>query len=332
MADKEGKAPIFVIKKIKKGGGHHGGAWKVAYADFVTAMMAFFLLLWLLNVTTKEQKAGIADYFNPVPKVSQSESGAGGLLGGLTMAPEGAMVTSVTPINNPPMPADPALSSGSEPGPPDQTTMDDTSVLEKARELEEQRFEDAQEALEREIAESSDLAEMAKNIMVDVTPEGLRIQIIDQENASMFAIGSAQMYEKTQKLLQKVTAVIRKLPNKVSVRGHTDSAPYAADAVYTNWELSADRANASRRVMLETSMPPDRIANVVGKADTDHLFPENPKDARNRRISIILLRDELTNPQKYNADRKGKGAAKSTEGAAPENDLYKKSKGSVEFP
>ncbi|PZQ45092.1 MAG: motility protein MotB, partial [Micavibrio aeruginosavorus] len=273
----------IIVKKIKKGGGgHHGGAWKVAYADFVTAMMAFFLLLWLLNVTSEEQKKGIADFFDPNPKIAESVSGAGGMLGGLSISKEGAMVTDVQTMA-PQTQADAAL----------RPDVSDAQFKEEQKKREEQNFKKAENAIKDAIKENPELKELEKNLMMDMTPEGLRIQIVDSDGKAMFPSGSAQMYERTQKLLQKVSEIIKKMPNEVSVRGHTDGVPYSKGNGYSNWELSADRANASRRVLVASGFPEDKVNNVVGKADTDHLVIAKPNDEKNRRISIILLREEL---------------------------------------
>ncbi len=289
--DKEKSQPI-VIKKIVKGGGHHGGAWKVAYADFVTAMMAFFLLLWLLNVATDEQKNAISNYFDPThPKVSKDTSGAGGVMGGLTMSPQGSMASNQNPLT--PQQINKERQRGSE----RSSKVEVKSAKAKAREAEEaKRFKEAEQKLKEAIQKDAELAKLAKNLLIDMTPEGLRIQIVDQEGEPMFPSGSARMFPKMEALLQQITAIVLDMPNEVSIRGHTDSVKYSVGATYTNWELSADRANASRRVMLESKLPADRLNNVMGKADTEPLIAEDPSDPRNRRISIILLKEELTNP------------------------------------
>jgi chemotaxis protein MotB len=321
----EKKAPIIVIKKITKAAGHHGGAWKVAYADFVTAMMAFFLLLWLLNVTTDEERNAISNYFDPThPKVSESVSGAGGLMGGLSMTPEGAMATTVQNITLP-----------QNTRPSNNPTME--KVKDELRKKEEEEFKKIEKQIKEAIKQDQELASLEKNLKIDITPEGLRIQIVDQDKESMFPSGSAVMYEKTHKLMTKVAEIIKSMPNKVSIRGHTDSIPYAADAQYTNWELSADRANASRRVLLETGMPPERLHNVMGKADTEHLVPDNPSDPQNRRISIILLKDEITNPNFEAEAAKRAGVelpASDTPAALPPEPIgtFRKTPGAVEFP
>ena len=283
--------PIIIIKKIKKvAGGHHGGAWKVAYADFVTAMMAFFLLLWLLNVTTSEQRDAIANFFDPThPMISDGKSGSGGVLGGTTVSTEGSMSSTMQEIRLPQNSG--ATNKGKEIGDTKKSTT--KQLEEELRRRETERFEDAKKALEKEIANTPELAELKKHMMVEVTPEGLEIQIIDQEGEPMFPSGSAQMYDKTKRLITLATTAIKKMPNNISVRGHTDAAPYKAGANYTNWELSADRANATRRVLKDTGIPESRLSNVMGKADTDNYVKDKPLDAKNRRISIVLEREDI---------------------------------------
>lgn len=293
----------IVIKKIVKGGGHHGGAWKVAYADFVTAMMAFFLLLWLLNVSTDEQLNAISNYFDPTAiKVSDSNSGAGGVMGGLTMSPQGAMASNVQPIASPPTPSGKIRSDAESQTLKPKSTKE--KAVEKAKDImkreEQKSFEEKKKQLMQAVLEDASLAGLSENILIDITPEGLRIQIIDKDGKPLFASGSAKMFQKTKDLVTKITAVIKDLPNEISIRGHTDSVPFTSRGKdFTNWELSAERANATRRVMNDAEFPADKVNNVVGKGDKDPLFPDDPENAQNRRISIILLREELTNPD-YN--------------------------------
>jgi len=318
---KQDELQPIIVKKIKKGGGgHHGGAWKVAYADFVTAMMAFFLLLWLLNVTTKEQKAGIAEYFDPVPRVTVSESGAGGMLGGLSISKEGAMVTDVQTMAPPPDDTMPQMNQAGN--------MSDEKFKEEQKRREEENFKKAEAAIKQTMEASPDMKELEKNLMVDMTPEGLRIQVLDQDGNPMFPSGSAQMYEKTEKLMQKVAEVIRKMPNQISIRGHTDGVPYSKGAEYNNWELSADRANSSRRVLIKYGLPESRINNVVGKADTDHLITNNPNDAKNRRISIVLLREDVTTQVGVNRST----TAVQEQEREMKDPLYRRTQGAVQFP
>lgn len=320
MSNKQDELRPIIVKKIKKGGGgHHGGAWKVAYADFVTAMMAFFLLLWLLSITTEVQKDGIADYFTSNPAVTRSESGAGGVLGGTTIEVEGAMTSKVKPLVEKQATQDPAMTS--------TQNISNERFEQERKKREQENFEAAQEALKKAMASTPELAEMSDSLKVDMTPEGLRIQIIDQEGKPLFASGSATPLAHTKKLLKKVSGIIQKLPNEISVRGHTDSIPYGINNNYSNWELSADRANASRRELIKGGMPAPRLNNVVGKADTDHLFSDDPRDGRNRRISIILLHDYLTTEE---GAHKSSRAVKRQESVKKE--LYKKTEGKVTFP
>ena len=312
----ENARPI-IIKKIKKvsGGGHHGGAWKVAYADFVTAMMAFFLLLWLLNATTEEQRKGIAEYFSPITtlspdSVSQSDSGSGGVMGGRSMTTDGALVTDTSPVGitvslpgakdntdqrNPNEVENPSDESQSgrrlakSPSDPNQD-VNREEVDRLAQELEQERFAAAETELRQALESIPDLSDFARNLVIDQTPEGLRIQIIDQEGRSMFASGKSEMYPHTQRLLALVADAIKKLDNPVAIKGHTDSAPFSNDKGYSNWELSTDRANSSRRALLAAGLPASRIASVVGRADQEHFVPDEPLSPRNRRISIVLLR------------------------------------------
>lgn len=312
MAEASGEQPIIIIKKVKKvAGGHHGGAWKVAYADFVTAMMAFFLLLWLLNATTEDQKKGIADYFSPVSaftpeSVSQSPSGSAGVMGGRSMISEGALQNDTSPIGiTVALPGSKEQSDSQTEDPEDgtkdsqrlaeekeaaQEAVDRNEVDQLARELEQERFEQAESELRQALESVPDLSDFAKNLVIDQTPEGLRIQIIDQEGRSMFPSGSANMLGHTQRLLALVADAIKKLDNPVAIKGHTDSTPYSGKNDYSNWELSTDRANSSRRALLAAGLPPSRVASVVGRADQEHFVPDDPNSPRNRRISIVLLR------------------------------------------
>lgn len=311
---KHGQAPV-IIKKVKKGGhgAHHGGAWKVAYADFVTAMMAFFLLLWLLNVTTDVQKRGIADYFDP-SLASHSNSGAGGVLGGTAIGQPGAAKQSMASVSFEDSPSPPRSSSsqddsddggdndvsggmgGDQDGsnndqrqPPAKLTAE--QLQKEIADREQKRFEAAKEALEQAVKEVPELQSLAKNLLIDETPEGLRIQLVDQDKQPMFPLGSAELADPAKKLLGLITQVVARMPNKISITGHTDATQYAFSAKYTNWELSADRANASRREFMADGLPAERIERVVGVADQDPLDKDNPADPQNRRISIVLLRD-----------------------------------------
>jgi chemotaxis protein MotB len=298
-----GEGTIIIKKIVKGGGGHHGGAWKVAYADFVTAMMAFFLLLWLLNVTTDEQKHGVADYFAP-SAASKSTSGSGGLMGGTSMTTEGARVGTSSPPTvtmemTPPRqrkPAEEDESEGKGEAGEESGEMSDEEIMQQMAEREQEEFEKAEDALREAMKDSPGLSDMAENLIIDNTPEGLRIQLVDAENTSMFPSGGSKMQENLNKILEKVADIVRRLPNQIAISGHTDSVPFRRSDGYSNWELSSERANASRRALVGFGVPISRIASVTGKADTDPLVPEDPTLPTNRRISIVLLREAAITP------------------------------------
>jgi chemotaxis protein MotB len=294
----------IIIKKIKKisHGGHHGGAWKVAYADFVTAMMAFFLLLWLLNVTTDEQKRGIADYFEPSITWHKAASGADGVLAGQAAGTSGAQtLAAASPAVSTPRARlrqdseefdDPTAIGEAEDGATDRGMAPDELAAERAlAEREERQFAAAEFNLRQAIQDLPEASELAESLIIDRTPEGLRIQLVDQERTSMFPLGSSEMRDPARKLMALVAQIVRPLPNKISVTGHTDAMPYAGTRHYSNWELSTDRANASRRQLVENGLPLDRIAKVIGVADREPLIEDQPASPRNRRISIVLLRE-----------------------------------------
>lgn len=285
----------IIIKRVKKvAGGHHGGAWKVAYADFVTAMMAFFLLLWLLNAVTEEQLTGISNYFAP-SMASKSQSGAGAILGGQVIG-QGAMSSNTSSPSLvqhlPPASIGPGgedlTSAATEP----MEGMNEQEFKEKLAEREQQKFDKAKEMLESAVKGIPELKQFQGSMLMDNTPEGLRIQLTDQEGLAMFPAGSSAMYGHTRALLDLVSRVVNQLPNKIAISGHTDGVPFRDPSGYSNWELSADRALASRRALLASGVPEGRVDRVVGRADTDHLVTDDPKAPRNRRISIILLREQ----------------------------------------
>jgi len=307
MADEAGGQPI-IIKKINKGGhAAHGGAWKIAYADFVTAMMAFFLLLWLLNSVTQEQLEGISNYFAPV-SASTSTSGSGDILGGKTITEEGASESSTSrdsvSVDLPP----PKAGKGSQENESDaESDSDSGSASEEAlKQAEEEQFEKAKEELEDTISGIPNMKRLQESLMIDNTPEGLRIQLVDQDGLAMFPSGSAEMFLHTRRLLELVAKVVANMPQQVSVSGHTDAVPFVSDTGYSNWELSADRANSARRGLQQYGVPEKRFSRVVGKAATEPLLPDDPKNSRNRRLSIILLRgtgeDNPVNKAQANPD------------------------------
>ncbi|NCP62910.1 MAG: flagellar motor protein MotB [Alphaproteobacteria bacterium] len=304
--------PRPIIKKIKKvdGHGHHGGAWKVAYADFVTAMMAFFLMMWLLSSTSEEQRRGISNYFGP-PGNLTGAGGSGGVLSGLTLSSEGVLEDNVTkgegqtdgqsngkkgavqvPENAEQddeqvkkalvQELDESLLSS-------ETSKPDLSMQDKEFEkLEKENFKEVEESLKQAIQEDPELKELAKNLIIDETPEGLRIQIVDRDKTSMFKIGEAEPLPHTVKLFKLVARIVKKLPNKISITGHTDAKPYHNRKDYSNWELSSDRSNSARRYLLNFGLNTGRIIFVKGSAATDPLIKDDPFSDQNRRISILL--------------------------------------------
>ncbi|WP_417829966.1 flagellar motor protein MotB [Thalassospira sp.] len=301
--------PDIVIKKVKKGGhgGHHGGSWKVAYADFVTAMMAFFLLLWLLSSATEEQLQGVSMYFTP-ETISQNDSGSGGILGGTSLAEEGALRSEF---------GTPSVSMDI---PPVQTPDEREAI--RVAQMEEQEFNEAREELLKAIEESTELQGLEKNIRIENTDEGLRIQILDEDGTAMFPSGSAEMAEHTRLLLQQVAGVIDKMPQDVSIEGHTDAVPFRRSDGYSNWELSADRALATRRALEGMGLETKRFAKVAGLSDTDPLLPEAPENESNRRISITLLRgtgDRLDPPGNGQNSQGGANSSPASQPAQGEN-------------
>ena len=283
----------IVIKKIKKGGGHghHGGAWKVAYADFVTAMMAFFLLMWLINTTDPEQKRGIAEYFAPA-SVSQTTSGSGGILGGTSLGDDGAkgagamsVITQLAPEAPDNAPEDAGQSQN-------LAAASEEELREEIARREAAEFASAAESLRQAMQSMPELAELSKQLIIDQTPEGLRIQLVDQEGRSMFETNSARPNPRAQLLLRAVAKVVNQLPNRISITGHTSAQPGSNRATApADWALSSNRANASRLVLQGAGVDPDRVYQVSGKAGSDPLYPDDPTLAGNRRIAIVLLRE-----------------------------------------
>ena len=283
----------ILIKKIKKvqGGGHHGGAWKVAYADFVTAMMAFFLLMWLINTTDPEQKRGIAEYFAPA-SVSETTSGSGGLLGGTALGDDGAKGSgsmSVIQQLAPQAPPDPSQQAGQS---QDVSSASEQALRDEIAKREAAEFSSAAESLRQAMQRMPELAELSKQLIIDQTPEGLRIQLVDQEGRSMFEQNSARPNARAQVLLRAISGVINRLPNRISITGHTSAVAGSGQASAPgDWPLSSSRADASRQILQRSGVDPDRVYSVAGKAGSDPLYPDDPSLAGNRRIAIVLLRE-----------------------------------------
>jgi chemotaxis protein MotB len=324
-------------------GGHHGGAWKVAYADFVTAMMAFFLLMWLLNATTEDQRLGLADYFAPSNLMSHASSGTGKPFGGHTAMTQGGLVSDKGTVQiiegkRPPVPdlaiGDPDIfqqpiglngeqSGSTESGDgkpltgqaalrmgdqadaaslagqairPAERVADhgrpptEAELRAEAERREREEFEAAAEQIRDAVRADPSLADLVRQLTIDLTPDGLRIQIVDEVRQPMFATGSSVPNERARALLRKITPVLQKLPQSVSIAGHTDATPFVGRE-RTNWELSTERANATRRALLDDGLAEGRIRTVTGHAERDPLLPADPFAAANRRIAIVVLRE-----------------------------------------
>ena len=285
MADKA-LAPIIIVKKKINAAGHHGGAWKVAYADFVTAMMAFFLVMWLSATMPQEQLGGIADYFkNPSILDGRAAAMAPGAMG-----PGGAGTAPVAIFqNNPPSPPEtgdgPKPESAEGAGP-----MSEEQIEAEAREIEKRRLENLMDELKEAIETSASLSAFKEQLLLDITPEGLRIQIVDQRNRPMFDVGSFRLQSYTIGIINELAPYLDSVPNRISITGHTDVTPFAGgDTGYTNWELSADRSNAARRALINGGLDAAKIARVVGVSSTVLFNQTEPTDPINRRISIIVM-------------------------------------------
>lgn len=266
-----------IIKKVKKvsGEGHHGGAWKVAYADFVTAMMAFFLLMWLLNATTEDQRKGIADYFNPSIPVSTISGGGADVLNGSSVFSSQNLAKDGT--------------GGDGDGEADaQTAPDDEGVKHPETEGDNEDMEAIEADLFSKIA-GEDLEGLARHIQTKVTPEGLVIELVDVDDSPLFEVGSTRPSATMRLLLRVVANSLTLVTNEISIVGHTDGLAFSGIREYTNWELSTDRAHMARRLMVNAGMPVTQINEVAGKADTEPLV-EDRYAPQNRRISITILK------------------------------------------
>ena len=278
MAGDNKKLQPIIVKKIKKGGhAAHGGAWKIAYADFVTAMMAFFLLMWLLGSTTEGDRKGIADFFNSPMKISLFSSGSGSGDASHVIKGGGQDFTR----------QEGQVKRGDV---QQESTYNLAALREELRRADAQRLEQLQTKVLSQIRDNPKLENLADQIKLDMTPDGLRIQIIDAQNRPMFAMGSAQVQPYMRDLLREIGSVLGDVPNRLTLEGHTDSAPYAGgDRGYSNWELSADRGNASRRELLAGGLPEDRVLRITGLASSKLYNRDDGRDPQNRRISIIVM-------------------------------------------
>lgn len=276
MSD-DSQRPI-IVKKIKKGGGgHHGGAWKIAYADFVTAMMAFFLLMWLLGSTAKGDFEGIAEYFKtPLKVVLQGGRGSGDSSsviqgGGKDLTRQSGQVK-----------------RGDIESPEKKFVLKETTLEYQRKER--QSLEDLKGRIEKAIAENTMLAQFKNQMLLDITAEGLRIQIVDEQNRPMFDSSSADLKPYTKEILHQIGKVLNAVPNRISLAGHTDAAQFSGgDRGFSNWELSANRANASRRELITGGMDETKVLRVVGLASSVLFDKNDPLNPANRRISIVVM-------------------------------------------
>jgi chemotaxis protein MotB len=271
----ENNQPI-IVKRVKRfGGGHHGGAWKIAFADFAVAMMAFFLVMWLLSTATPEQKLAIAGYFKD--PIGFSESGTPYVIdlgGSPQLAPDKTL--------NPEVEVAP-------PKPDTQNQVSEDQAQSIAEQVERERLELLLQELQNKVDENPELQKFKDQILFEITQDGLRIQIMDAENRPMFDIGSARLKPYFEDILLAMADTIKAVPNKISVSGHTDAKPYAGSGEYGNWELSANRANAARRALIAGGYPDPQVARVVGYASSSLFDRKNPLNPVNRRIDIIVL-------------------------------------------
>ncbi|MDH0746606.1 flagellar motor protein MotB [Pseudomonas sp. GD03842] len=269
----ENNQPI-IVKRVKRfGGGHHGGAWKIAFADFATAMMAFFLVLWLMSSATPEQLIAIAGYFKD--PVGFSDSGSPYVIdlgGSPEMSPDQTL--------NPEVKSTPA---------PDKVPVDADQQDSAAEQVEQERLEMLLQELQTKVNENPQLAKFKDQILFEITQDGLRIQIMDAENRPMFDIGSARLKPYFEDILLAMADTIKAVPNKVSISGHTDATPYVGNNGFGNWELSANRANAARRALTAGGYPDPQVARVVGYASSALYDKEHPTNPINRRIDIVVL-------------------------------------------
>lgn len=272
------EARPIIVKRIKKtAGGHHGGAWKIAYADFVTAMMAFFLLMWLLGSTAKGDLKGISEYFSTPLKVAMAGgSGSGDSSsviqgGGKDLTRKDGQVSKAT-------------------DPVQKKTYDLKAAQADLERLEAARLKGLKASIEKSIDGNPMLKQFKKQLLLDITTEGLRIQIVDEKNRPMFASAKAELQPYTKEILHEIGKTLNEVPNKITLSGHTDATPYANGGTsYSNWELSTDRANASRRELIAGGMDESKMLRVVGLASAIPFDKENPMNPINRRISIIVM-------------------------------------------
>jgi len=266
--------PIIVKKVTIVEGGHHGGAWKVAYADFVTAMMAFFLLLWLLGATTEKQRKGIADYFTPtLVKLKQESAGSNGMLGG----------SSITDVDSYP-------NRQGQTGTKSMTIPRDTTGGPKEGGERTKTIQSMQQRLAQKLQQSQQLRRLARQVRMVNTAEGIRIDLVDDADFAMFRLGTTILTSEAEELLKAIAETVAPEMGGISIRGHTDSLPWKPGIAANNWSLSAGRAEATRQALMRKGIAEGRFHRIEGVADRELLVRDNPQDPRNRRISILLMR------------------------------------------
>lgn len=271
----ENNQPIIVKRVKKSAGGHHGGAWKIAFADFATAMMAFFLVMWLMTSATPEQKKAISGYFQDPIGFTESASPYAIDLGG-------------TPTPAPERTLNPDISETPE-SQPDESGVSTDQIETLAEKMEQERLELLLQELQNKVEENPELQRFKDQILFEITQDGLRIQIMDAENRPMFALGSANLQPYFEDILLAMADTIRAVPNKISISGHTDAKPFVGRGDFGNWELSSNRANAARRTLVAGGYPDEQVARVVGYASSALFDREDPFNPVNRRIDIVVL-------------------------------------------
>ncbi|MES2662515.1 MAG: flagellar motor protein MotB [Pseudomonadota bacterium] len=315
--EKDEAQPIIIKKKKGHGHGHHGGGWKVAFADFMTAMMAFFLLMWLLESASPEELKAIAGYFNDP--------------GGSILGPGGAS-PGVIPLEDPNGEAkvipnfDVDKKGDSLKEEPDKDSHksagEKPNIGEILEKLEKKQLAELKEQLEDELSKMDSVFQLLKDqILIDFTDLGLRVQIIDKDKRLMFDAGSSTLKPYSQEVLEKIAELLNKVPNKISITGHTDATQYGDGAEYTNWELSSDRANSARRALLSGKYPERKIGTVQGMASSAPLYPDNPDDPKNRRIAIIVLKKAVSDAMVYTSGVSSGDLLDTTEGSPELSDV-----------
>ena len=278
MAGDSKKLQPIIIKRVKKGGhAAHGGAWKIAYADFVTAMMAFFLLMWLLGSTTDGDKKGIADYFQSPLKIALAGGSGSGDSNSILKGGGESLTSTVGQVKKGEVEAQ-------------RNTINLHKLKQEQIRAEVARLENLKQEIQQKLQSNDKLKDISSQIRLDMTRDGLRIQIVDDQNRPMFASGSAQIAPYMKDLLREIGSVLTEVPNHLTLEGHTDAQPFpGGDRGYSNWELSSDRANASRRELIAGGLADDRVLRVQGLASSQPFDEKDPLAPTNRRISIIVM-------------------------------------------